>query len=63
LRFARGKTRIVVEIEIVGELAKIIDECLAASVVRSTSCIAKTESVIRRTDSRRCSVAIASPPK
>lgn len=36
LRFARGKTRVVVEIEIVGELAKIIDECLAASVVRST---------------------------
>jgi hypothetical protein len=25
-----------VEIEIVGELAKIIDECLAASAVRST---------------------------
>ena len=36
LRFSRGKTRVVVEIEIVGELAKIIDECLAASVVRST---------------------------
>jgi integrase len=35
LRFSRGKTRVVVEIEIVGELAKIIDECLAASVVRS----------------------------
>jgi hypothetical protein len=31
----RGKTRVVVEIEIVGELGKIIDECLAASVVRS----------------------------
>ena len=36
LRFSRGKTRVVVEIEIVGELAKIIDECLAATVVRST---------------------------
>lgn len=36
LRFSRGKTRVIVEIEIVGELAKIIDECLAASVVRST---------------------------
>jgi hypothetical protein len=36
LRFSRGKTRVVVEIEIIGELAKIIDECLAASVVRST---------------------------
>src|SRR5207247_597710 len=31
LRFSRGKTRVVVEIEIVGELAKIIDECLAAT--------------------------------
>jgi integrase len=36
LRFARGKTGVVVEIEIVGELASVIDECLKAKVVHET---------------------------
>jgi hypothetical protein len=37
LRFARGKTRVVVEIEIVGELAKIIDERLPLKRQQATS--------------------------
>lgn len=36
LRFLRGKTRRPVEVEIVGELARVIDEALAEQVVRET---------------------------
>lgn len=36
LRFQRGKTGVWVEVAVVGELAQVIDEALAASVVRAT---------------------------
>lgn len=36
LRFQRGKTRLPVEVEIVGELARVIDEALGAKIVRQT---------------------------
>jgi len=36
LRYARGKTGVKIEVEIVGELAAVIDECLAADVVYPT---------------------------
>ena len=36
LRFVRGKTGVIVQIEIVTQLAEVIDECLKAQVVHET---------------------------
>jgi integrase len=36
LRYQRAKTRTPIEIEVVGELARVVDEALAVKVVRST---------------------------